>query len=107
MPKYLIEASYTAEGTKGLLREGGSKRKAVVAEGIQNAGGTMEAFYYAFGDADVYIICDMPDAISGAAISLAVNSSGAVRTKTIPLLTVEDIDQAAKRQVGYRAPGAS
>ena len=105
MPKYLIQASYTAEGTKGIVRDGGSKRRAVVEEMIKKSGGTLESFYFAFGDADVYIICDIPDVTSAAAISLAVNASGAVDLKTVPLLSVEEIDQAAKKQVGYSAPG--
>lgn len=105
MPKYLIQASYTAEGTRGLVRDGGSKRRAVVDAMIKKSGGTLEAFYFAFGDADVYIICDIPDVASAAAISLAINASGAVDLKTVPLLSVEEIDQAAKKQVGYSAPG--
>lgn len=106
MPKYLIQGSYTAEGAKGLAREGGSKRRAVVEEAIKKAGGTMEAFYYAFGDADVYAIFDLPDTASAVALSLAVNASGAVSLKTTPLFSVEEMDEAAKRQVAYRAPGA-
>ena len=107
MPKYLIQASYTAEGTKGLVRDGGSKRRSVVEQMIKKSGGTLESFYFAFGDADVYIICDIPDVASAVAISLAVNASGTVDLKTVPLLSVEDIDQAAKKQVGYTAPGAA
>lgn len=107
MPKYLIQASYTAEGTKGLVRDGGSKRRATVEDMIKKSGGTMEAFYFAFGDADVYIICDIPDVASAAAISLTINASGAVDLKTVPLLSVEDIDQAARKQIAYRAPGAA
>jgi uncharacterized protein with GYD domain len=74
---------------------------------IKKNGGTMEGFYYAFGAADVYIICDMPDIASALAISLAVNASGAVTIKTTPLISVEDLDAAAKKQIGYRPPGAS
>ena len=107
MPKYLIQASYTAEGTKGLVRDGGSKRRTVVEEMVGKSGGTMECFYFAFGEADVYMICDVPDAPSAAAISLAVNASGAVDLKTVPLLSVEEMDQAAKKQVAYRAPGTA
>jgi uncharacterized protein with GYD domain len=106
MPKYLIQGSYTAEGAKGLAREGGSKRRAVVEEAIKKAGGKMESFYYAFGDADVYAIFDLPDTASAVALSLAVNASGAVSLKTTPLFSVEEMDEAAKKQFAYRAPGA-
>src|SRR4051794_10791286 len=94
MPKFLIEASYTAEGAKGIAKDGGSRRRDVVSELVKKAGGTLESFYFAFGAADVYIVCDMPDVASAMAISLAVNSSGAVNLKTIPLISMEEVDSA-------------
>ena len=105
MPKYLIKASYTAEGAKGLLKDGGSKRGESAEQAIKSAGGKMEAFYFAFGDTDVFLIVDAPDHASVSAASLAINASGAVRTETVVLLTPEEIDQAAKKSVTYRAPG--
>jgi len=106
MPKYLIQGSYTAEGAKGLARAGGSSRRTIVGEMIAKAGGKMESFYYAFGDADVYVVVEMPDVASGVALSLAVNASGAVNLKTIPLFSAEEMDEAAKKQIAYRPPGA-
>lgn len=106
MPKYLIQASYTAEGTRGLMRDGGSKRRTVVEQIIRNVGGTLESFYFAFGESDVYIICEIPDIASAAAISLAVNASGTVDLKTVPLFSIEEMDQAARIKVAYSAPGA-
>ena len=106
MPKFMIKASYTADGAKGLLKEGGTGRRAAVSKLIEGMGGKVEAFYYAYGDDDAYIICDLPDATSGLAVSLAVNASGAVRLSTIPLITPEEIDAASKKSVAYRAPGA-
>jgi uncharacterized protein with GYD domain len=105
MPKYLVKASYTQEGTKGLLKDGGTKRRAAVEQMISQMGGKVEAFYYAFGDADAVVIIDAPDNASAAALSMAVNASGAVSLKTIPLLTPEELDQAAKKKISYRAPG--
>jgi uncharacterized protein with GYD domain len=105
MPKYLIQAAYTADGSKGLLKEGGSKRRTAVQEMVAMLGGSVEAFYYAFGDADAYVIVEAPDTVTVAALSLAVNASGAVSLKTTPLLTPEEIDQAARKTVSYRAPG--
>ena len=105
MPKYLVQASYTHEGTKGLLKDGGTKRRTAVEQMVAGLGGKLEAFYYAFGDADAYVIVDAPDNVTAAAVSLAVNASGAVSLKTIPLLTPEDIDQATKKTVSYRLPG--
>jgi len=106
MAKYLIRGSYTAEGTKGLLKEGGTKRVAAVEKVIAGLGGRLDALYFTFGDADVLAIIDVPDAASAAAFSLAVSATGAVQTSTTPLLTPEEIDQACKKSVKYRAPGA-
>ena len=105
MSKYLIQASYNADGAKGLLKEGGSARKAAVQKVVESLGGTLEAFYFAYGDVDAYVIVDMPEETAGLAVSLAVNASGAVRATTIPLIAPEAIDAAAKRSVTYRAPG--
>ena|ERR1043165_7584004 len=106
MAKFMIKASYTAEGTKGLLKEGGSSRKAAVGKMVKGLGGNLEAFYYAFGDADVYAICDFPDAVTAAGAALAINASGLVQNSMVALLTAEDIDAACKKSVGYRPPGA-
>jgi len=106
MPKYLFEADYSVEGTKGLLKEGGTKRRESVEKSIASLGGKVEAFYFTFGLRDAILIVDLPDNVSAAAISLAVSASGAVVLKTTPLLTTADLDQAAKKKVGYRPPGA-
>jgi uncharacterized protein with GYD domain len=105
VPKYLIEASYTKEGVAGVAKEGGSGRVEAVRRVTESLGGSVEAFYFAFGDADVYTIIDLPDNEAAAAVALAVNGSGAVSTKTVVLLTPEQIDAAAKRSVEYRPPG--
>jgi uncharacterized protein with GYD domain len=106
MAKFMVRASYTAEGARGLLKEGGTKRRATVQKVIEGLGGKIEAFYFAYGEHDAYIIADFPEASSGLAVSLAVNASGAVRLSTVPLITPEEVDEACKKSVGYRAPGA-
>jgi len=106
MPKFMIKASYTAEGARGLLKEGGTGRRAAIQKLIEGLGGKVEAFYFAYGEDDAYVITDVPDTTTGLAVSLAVNASGAVRLSTIPLITPEEIDAAAKKSVQYRAPGA-
>ena len=105
MAKYLITAAYTAEGARGLLKDSGTKRRQSAEQAIKSAGGTMEAFYFAFGEHDAYVIVDAPDHAAMAAASLAINASGAVHTKTVVLLTADEIDQAIKKTVTYRAPG--
>ena len=105
MPKYMIQASYVGEGLKGLLNEGGTKRRETVAKAIEGMGGTLELFYYAYGDYDVVGIADMPDNVSSVAFSLMVNASGVINAKTTVLLTPEEIDQATKKTVEFRPPG--
>jgi len=105
MAKFLIKASYNADGVKGLIKEGGSKRRAAVTKLVEGLGGKLEAFYYAYGPDDAFIIAELPDAATGVALSLAVNATGAVRLSTTPLLTPEEIDAASKKTVRYRAPG--
>jgi uncharacterized protein with GYD domain len=105
MPKFLLEASLTAQGVKGVQAEGGTARREAVKKALESVGGQLEAFYFAFGERDVYVLADLPDNESAAAMALAVNSSGAVATRTIVLLTPEDVDAAAKRSTDYRPPG--
>lgn len=106
MPKYLAIASYTSEGLRGLLQDGGSARKRVVQDLASQLGGTVESIYYAFGDDDLFIIGDFPDEASAAAVSLTVGASGAVSVRLVQLLTPEQIDEAAQKAVQYRPPGS-
>ena len=105
MPKYLIKASYTEQGVSGLLKEGGSGRRAEIAHMSEAAGGSLEAFYFAFGETDVYVIGEFPDNATAAAIALNVASSGSVTCTTTVLLTPEEIDAAAQHRISYRPPG--
>lgn len=106
MPKYLVEASYTVEGVKGVQSAGGSSRRDAIAALAESVGGQLESFYFAFGERDVYTVVDLPDNESATAVALTVNASGAVKVRTTVLLTPEEVDAAAKRSVEYRAPGA-
>jgi uncharacterized protein with GYD domain len=106
MPKYLIEASYGPEGAKGVQSAGGSSRRDAVAKIAESVGGTLESFYFAFGNHDVYTVVDLPDNESAAAIALTVNATAAVRLRTIVLLTPEEVDAASQRSVDYTPPGA-
>ena len=105
MPKFLIEASYTLEGVRGLRTAGGSSRRDAVAHALESAGGSLDHFYFAFGDNDAYVIADLPDAEAAAAVALTVNSAGGATTKTVLLLTPEEVDAAAQRSIEYTPPG--
>lgn len=105
MAKYMFTGSYTAQGTKGVIAEGGSARKAAVEKLLASMGGKLESFYFAFGSDDVVIIVDAPDNVGAAAVGLTVAASGAVTGRLTVLLTPEEIDQAVKRSPAYRPPG--
>jgi len=106
MPKYMIEASYSAEGLKGLAKDKASGRRAAVEKALAGVGGKLDSMYFAFGKRDVVAICDCPDNTSVAALSLATSASGLVRTSITVLLTVEETDSALAKTVQYRPPGA-
>jgi uncharacterized protein with GYD domain len=106
MPKFLFQASYTQDGVKGVQSKGGSSRSEAVAQVAESVGGQLESFYFAFGEPDAYVVVDLPDNESAAAVTLTVNSSGAVTVRTAVLLTPDEVDAAAKRSVEYRPPGA-
>jgi uncharacterized protein with GYD domain len=105
MPKYLFEASYTTEGVKGVASKGGSARRDAIEQMFQASGGTMEGFYFAFGDSDAYVFGDLPSNEAATAIALNVNQSGGATVKTIVLLTPEEVDAAAQASVDYTPPG--
>ena len=105
MPKYLISASYTADGAKGLLKDGGSKRRQAIEAAIKAVGGRLEAFYFAFGKHDAYVIVDAPDNVAVAAMTIAVAAAGAAVSRTTVLLTPEELDQATKKKPNYTPPG--
>ena len=107
MKKYLIKGVYNAEGTRGLLQEGGSGRQRAIAHMLDGLGGRVESFYYALGEHDVYLVVELPDEASAVAVGLRVNAAGLVRIALTPLLTPAELDEAAKTSVSYRAPGAS
>jgi uncharacterized protein with GYD domain len=105
MPKYLLQVNYTAEGAKGLIKEGGSARRTAAQKAAESLGGRLESLYFAFGDTDAYVIADMPDHISVAALTMALAASGSISARTTVLLTPEEMDQAARKTPMYRPPG--
>ena len=106
MPKFLFEAMYTQDGVRGVQSAGGSSRREAVAQVAESVGGKLESFHFAFGERDAYVIADLPDNESAAAVALTVNASGGANVKTTVLLTPEEVDAAAQRSVQYRSPSA-
>lgn len=105
MPKYLISASYTTDGLKGLHKDKASGRRKAIADALESLGGKLDAVYYALGKDDVYVIADLPDVTSAAAMGIAVSATGMAHTHTTALLTVDEADRAIEKAVKYRAPG--
>jgi uncharacterized protein with GYD domain len=107
MPKFLLTSQYSPEGTKGVLKEGGSSRRAASEKLIKSAGGKLDAFYFMYGKSDVVLIVDLPDNATAAALSFLVGATGMAHCVTTPLITCEEIDMAAKKTQGldYRKPG--
>jgi uncharacterized protein with GYD domain len=105
MPKYLFEASYLSEGINGLLKEGGTRRRAAVDDLFHSLGGSVEAFYFAFGDQDVFIIGELPDNATAASLAIKINAAGVTTCKTTVLLTAQEVDDAVKKTSVYRPPG--
>src|SRR5215831_6045342 len=106
MTKFLWKASYTSDGVKGVLKEGGTGRRAAVEKVVEGLGCKVEGFYFALGEHDLYVIVELPDAVTATAVSLTVNASGVIALQTVELLTPEQVDEASKKSVDYRPPGA-
>lgn len=106
MPKYLILANYSPEGIKGIIDKGGSSRRDALKAMCSAAGGSLESFYFAFGECDAYVTVDMPDNATAAALCMTAAASGLVGVSTVALLTPEEIDTASKTDVAYRPPGS-
>jgi uncharacterized protein with GYD domain len=93
------------DGVKGLFKDGGSGRRAAIESAAKSLGGSVESFYFVFGEDDVILILDMPDNTSVAAFSLHVSAAGGATSSVRVLLTTEEMDAAVKKDVAYRAPG--
>jgi uncharacterized protein with GYD domain len=106
MARFMFQGSYSTEGVKGVLKDGGTGRRTAIESAIKSIGGHLEAVYFAFGDTDVYVIVDGLDNEQALTFAMGVGSTGSLSSvKTTVLLTPEEVDAAAKRTLSYRAPG--
>ncbi|MFV2113553.1 GYD domain-containing protein [Micromonospora sp. LOL_025] len=106
MAKFMLTSTYTVEGLHGLRQDGGTRRAEVVRALIENAGGRMEALYFGFGQYDTYVVCDLPDLRTAAALAVTIRASGGLDSRISPLLAPEEVDEALGMQVAYQPPGA-
>jgi len=107
MPKYLYQARYTAEGLKGLITDGATRRREVADLLVSSLGGKMECLYFCFGSNDVVAIADLPDNAAAAALSITVSATGLVQGTMTPLMSAAEADKALGHNVRYRAPGTA
>ena len=105
MPKYLYHGSYTDKGLKGLMKDGGSKRVKVTRKAIESLGGKMEAYYFALGGTDFFIILEAPDNVKAITGALVANASGTVKVNITALVSPEEVDLAVKQTMDWRPPG--
>lgn len=105
MPKYLVQGSYTQDGLQGLLKEGGSSRREATRRAVEQLGGTLETFYFAFGSDDFIVILNLPSDVDMTALALDAQATGTVKSRVTVLLTPEEVDQAKETTVKFRAPG--
>ena len=106
MAKYLVRANYSVDGIKGVIREGGTGRREAVEKLAASLGGSLESFYFAFGETDAFVVVDLPTVEAAAAVALVVGAAGGASTTTTVLLTPEQIDEARALTPDYRSPGS-
>src|SRR5438445_12673862 len=98
MGRYLFQASYSAEGIKGVLKEGGTGRRTAVEAALKSLGGKLEGFYYAFGDTDVFVLVDGSDNTTAAAVAMgAAHLRAPTNGKTTVMTTPEALDAAGQK----------
>jgi uncharacterized protein with GYD domain len=105
MRRFMFKVSYTKDGMQGVIKEGAASRQATIEKMAAGMGGSIASFDFAFGDTDVYVIAEMPDEITAAAVATAVAASGAASIDTVVLLSADDIDAAIAKHAPYRPPG--
>ena len=105
MPKFLLQSTYTVGGLKGLIADGGTKRVEVVRKSVEASGGRLESMYFSFGKKDTYVLCELPDHQTAAALAIAIRAAGGLDTRVTPVLTAEEVDEATRAKAAYQPPG--
>ncbi|MEH0980910.1 GYD domain-containing protein [Micromonospora sp. CPCC 205556] len=106
MPRFLLKSTYTVDGLKGLAKDGGTKRAEVVRKTIEASGGRMESMHFSFDEDDTYVLCELPDHKTAAALAIAIRAAGGLRVRMTPVLTAEEVDEATRVKSSYQPPGA-
>jgi uncharacterized protein with GYD domain len=97
MAHYSLQTAYTPLGWAALLKDP-QDRLAAVEPVVERLGGKIVNGWFTFGDYDVLVICEMPDQVSAAALSMAISAGGAVKAvKTTPLMSFDDGLEALRK----------
>ncbi|HUG29510.1 MAG TPA: GYD domain-containing protein [Candidatus Limnocylindria bacterium] len=110
MTRFITFFSYTAESTKAMI-DRPSDRSAAGKALVESLGGTQEAFYWMQGKHDGFLISNMPDGVSAAALSAAVGASGAIGDIETHQIFEQDEQASIVKQAGtalkaYKPPTA-
>jgi len=76
MPTYITFFSYTGAATKAMI-DRPSDRNAAAKALVESLGGKLESFYWMNGKYDGFLVAQLPDATTAAALSAAASGSGA------------------------------
>lgn len=109
MPKYVSFFSFTPQAWARMIDNPG-ERESAVRTLVESMGGSLEAYYWMFGEYDGFVIIEVPDSITAAGTAVGVASTGALdQVRTHELISAEEagavLDKAAQALGHYAPPG--
>jgi uncharacterized protein with GYD domain len=110
VPHFMLKGKFSQESVKALTANPQDRRKAATAA-LESVGAKLKDYYFAFGDADVLVTYEAPDAATAASVAMTVGAAGAMTSvETIALLTMEEAMDAMKKSgkalKAYKPPSA-
>jgi len=101
MAFYLIQAKPTVDFWSHTLSSPDVIRGQWLNIVVERLGGKVHGLWASFGEYDMIVICELPDHVSAAALSLAYYTAGTmVSVKTTPLLSVDEAVAALRKASG-------
>ena len=97
MTQYLIEAKYTDAAWAAMAATPQDRGKLLGAV-LGRLGGRVAHFWFSIGDVDAFVVVELPDNVSAAAVQIAGLAGGGFKSlKTTPLLSTEAAMEAMKK----------
>jgi uncharacterized protein with GYD domain len=108
MPHYMLSCNYSAESKSAMIANPVDRTKAASAA-VEAVGGKLHSAFMTFGETDIIVIYEVPDAIASAALAMTLGASGAFSSiKTTALLTTAEGVKAFKMsgdtKAAYKPP---